>query len=181
MKDLKTLIAEYNAKHNADVTHVLKGEDFLTLYAVTDAVVFVEVHQEGFDTQNLVISLNVFEKAIGRNNGTDTDIKSVEAEPKIEKSVVKLGSLRMVDDLLNVKTTDLMHKTTAKAVLEAVLPYVMQLWGKLSVKEYERILDDKHLALCFSRYYPKQLIISFGYPQDKLYFDLDRAWFNVEF
>ena len=63
MKDLKTLIAEYNAKHNADVTHVLKGEDFLTLYAVTDAVVFVEVHQEGFETQNLVISLNVFEKS----------------------------------------------------------------------------------------------------------------------
>lgn len=84
MKDLKTLIAEYNANHNADVTHVLTGEDFVTLYAVTDAVVFVEVHQKGHEVQSLVISLAVFDKSLSRNNDSDADIKPVQADPETD-------------------------------------------------------------------------------------------------
>ena len=250
MKDLKTLIAEYNVKHNADVTHVLTGEDFVTLYAVTDAVVFVEVHREGHEVQSLVISIAVFEKSLGRNNGTDADIKPVASDDKPEYAVMvssetcpngeeyqggfsdleeaeaflssmaelaeengfmvvvsnehhhfsmrgdrftrlwiidkngdldgskrKLESLQMFDDLLQVSTYDAVHGTTARAVLKSVLPRI----NPIVSETLTRKLDDRHLKLCFSRYYSRQVIVSYGYNQMQSYCDLDCSWFEIEF
>lgn len=250
MKDLQTLIAEYNADHNADVTHVLRGEGFLTLYAATEMAVFVEVHQEGQEVQSLVISLEVFDKSLGRNNGTDADIKPVTSDDEPEYAVMvsseacpdgeeyqggfadleeaeaflssmaepaeengfrvvvsnerhhfsmrgdrftrlwiigkngdldgskrKLESLQMFDDLLQVSTYDAVHGTTARAVLKSVLPRI----NPIVSETLTRKLDDRHLKLCFSRYYSRQVIVSYGYNQMQSYCDLDCSWFEIEF
>lgn len=98
MKTAQEYITEYNATHNSVVTHVASNTDCITLYAVTECVVYVRVYNRNQEEQELTLSLDVFNVALARNDGSCFDIVEVQTEPTIEQLAEQHDLTKYADD-----------------------------------------------------------------------------------
>lgn len=122
--NVQALVTTYNKEHAYEVTHVNTGEEFVTLYAETDAVCYVQVHYSDGTTHNDIITLLALEriKTFGLET-VDTVLaahKQTDAEPLLADAMITYTGMINHLEVVGYRVAEVVYMSSTMLTLRLV-------------------------------------------------------------